>query len=167
MGRGSQELGGSYVLGAWAEQSVYLEPIGRRGGGTSVDVQAKDAAATTSMRLRWESEGPAHAPLWVRLHLDDLKPDQAPREKHADQILQLLASLPPEPSPSGPGVTVKALSEALRISPATTRRALRFLAEKGLCASNGAPSTKHLRYFCASPTNDQKDAHAESVELLK
>src|SRR5262249_20801371 len=29
-GRGSQEIGGSFVLGAWAEASLFFEPIGRK-----------------------------------------------------------------------------------------------------------------------------------------
>jgi len=38
-GRGSQEIGGSFVLGAWAENSVYLEPIGRKQGAVRFSVQ--------------------------------------------------------------------------------------------------------------------------------
>jgi len=148
MGRGSQELGGSFVLGAWAEQSVFLEPVGRKGGGTSFDVQLKDAAAPTTLRLRFEAEGPAHEPHAIRLHLEDVKPDLAPGEKHADQILQLLSTLPSEPGPHGAGVTVGALSKASNLSAATVLRALRFLAEKGFCTSNDTRSTKARRYNC-------------------
>ena len=166
MGRGSQELGGSYVLGAWAEQSIYLEPIGRKGGGTSFDVQAKDAAASTTMRLRWESEGPAHDPLWVRLILDDLKPDQAPGEKYADQVLQLLGTLPSEPSPNGAGVSIGAIVKALGKSRDTVRRTLTFLLEKGLCNANDALSTKHRRYFCNAPEKKPDALQTETQENL-
>jgi AAA domain-containing protein/DeoR-like protein with HTH domain len=166
VGRGSQELGGSYVLSAWAEQSVFLEPVGRKGGGISFDVQRKDSAAGRTLRLRWESEGPHHDPVWVRLHLDDVKPELAPGETHADQILQLLQTLPPEPSLNGAGVTVKALAEALKISPATVRRTLRFLVDKGLCAPNGAKSTKHVRYSYASEKKRPDEAHPENPDFL-
>jgi hypothetical protein len=166
MGRGSQEMGGSYVLAAWAEQSVFLEPIGRKGGGTRFDVQLKDGAAPQTLRLRWESEGPQHEPLWVRLHLDDMKADQAPGEKYADQVLQLLATLPPEPSLYGQGVTVKVLAVALKISDRTVRRTLDFLIEKGLCAANASPSTKLRRYFCTAPSDQSPAAQPETQDDL-
>ncbi len=68
-GRGSQELGGSFQLGAWAEQSVYLEPVGRKGGGVSFEVQSKDAAPVPPLYLVIESEGPRHDPTLIRLKL--------------------------------------------------------------------------------------------------
>ncbi len=166
LGRASQELGGSFVLGAWGEQSVFLEPVGRKGAGVSFDVQAKDAAAGTTLRLRWESEGPAHDPRWVRLHLDDPKPDQAPGEKYADQVEALLATLPAEPSPYGAGVTVKALAEAIRKSDRVVRNTLAFLIKNGRCAANPSPANKLRRYFCAAPEKGENAAQNESESLF-
>jgi Bifunctional DNA primase/polymerase, N-terminal/AAA domain len=53
--RGSQEMGGSFVLGAWGECSLFLEPIGRKQGAVRVEVQSKDAAP----RLREWKAAPA------------------------------------------------------------------------------------------------------------
>jgi RecA-family ATPase len=42
-GRGSQEMAHSYQLGAWGENSLFFEPVGRRQGGpVKVEVQTKD-----------------------------------------------------------------------------------------------------------------------------
>jgi len=167
MGRGSQELGGSFVLSAWAEQSIFLEPIGRKGAGVTFDVQAKDAAAGPTLRLRLESEGPQHEPVCVRLYLEDHKPEQAAGERYADQVEALLSTLPAEPSPHGAGVTVKALAAALKKSDKTVRRTLAFLIESGRCAANSSPSNKLRRYFCAAPEKHENAAQADSERLFQ
>jgi hypothetical protein len=155
LGRGSQEMGGSFILGAWTEQAVYLEPIGRKGGGSSFDVQQKDGAAGQTLRLRWEAEGPAHDPLWVRLHLDDIKPEKAAAQALAERILPLLQTLEHEPSPGGAGVSIAALVQALKgtrgASESGVRRALKILIDDGVCTPNDARSTKLRRYLC-TPT---------------
>ena len=155
MGRGSQEMGGSYVLSAWTEQSVYLEPIGRKGGGTAFDVQQKDGAGSQTLRLVWEATGPAHDPTTVRLKLEELKPQQAAAEALAERVLVLLQTLPPEPSPDGPGVSFPSLLAALRsakggpgVGESTVRRALKILIETGVCTPNDARSTKLKRFAC-------------------
>ncbi len=49
-GRGSQEISGSFVLGAWGENSIFFEPIGRTQG--SVRVTANEVNASPLGR-RW------------------------------------------------------------------------------------------------------------------
>jgi hypothetical protein len=170
MGRGSQEMGGSYVLAAWAEQSVFLEPIGRKGGGTSFDIQQKDGAGMPTLRLRWEVEGPAHDPTRVRLHLDEIKPHQAAAEALAEQVLVLLQTLPAEPSPAGPGVSIPSLVAALKgvrgASEKGVRSALRILIEKGVCTANDSRSTKGRRYTCTAPGDEPLPRTGPSQENL-
>src|SRR5262249_45598369 len=50
-GRGSQEISGSYVLGAWAENSLFFEPVGRKQGLVKVEVQTKDGPPQPPFRL--------------------------------------------------------------------------------------------------------------------
>lgn len=170
MGRGSQEMGGSFVLGAWTEQAVYLEPIGRKGGGTSFDVQQKDGAAGSTMRLTWESEGPPHDPTWVRLVLSEMKAEQRAIEQLAERVLQLVQTLPHEPAKDGAGVSVGAIVEALKGtgggSPARVRAALRFLVEKGICESNDSRGSKGRRYFCESDEKDPLTRNEKGQEKL-
>lgn len=170
MGRGSQEMGGSFVLGAWTEQAVYLEPIGRKGGGTSFDVQQKDGAASSTLRLTWESEGPAHDPAWVRLVLAEMKPDQKAVEALAELVLQCVQTLTHVPAKEGAGVPVGAIVEALKgtkgASPGRVRAALRFLVQNGSCESNEARSTKARRYFCESDIKSPLTRIPEGQENL-
>lgn len=67
VGRGSQEIGGSYVLGAWGENSLFFEPIGRKEGARKVAIQTKDSPPGPPFRLVFYAEGPSHAPTLVRL----------------------------------------------------------------------------------------------------
>jgi len=170
LGRGSQEMGGSFVLGAWTEQAVYLEPIGRKGGGTSFDVQQKDGAAGSTLRLSWESEGPAHDPVWVRLKLDEIKPQQAAAEALAEQVLQLLQTLPAEPSPYGAGVSIPTLVAALKgakgSSESGVKRALKILVDKGLCEPNASRGTKGRRYTCEPIENQPIGSQSNTQEKL-
>ena len=170
LGRGSQEMGGSFVLGAWTEQAVYLEPIGRKGGGTSFDVQQKDGAAGSTLRLSWESEGPAHDPVWVRLKLDDMKPNQAAAEALAEQVLQLIQTLPAEPSPYGAGVSIPTLVQTLKgikgASESGVKRALKILVDKGLCEPNASRGTKGRRYICEPTANQPIGSHPQTQEKL-
>lgn len=61
-GRGSQGIGGSFVLGAWGECSLFFEPIGRKQGAVRVEVQTKDGAPVPAFRLAIHAEGPARGP---------------------------------------------------------------------------------------------------------
>jgi hypothetical protein len=76
-GRGSQEIGGSYVLGAWGENSLFFEPVGRKQGHVRVEVQSKDSAPVPGFRLKVESEGPTHAPTLVRLVVEEEPQDRS------------------------------------------------------------------------------------------
>lgn len=142
-GRGSQEIGGSFVLGAWGENSLFFEPIGRKQGAVRVEVQSKDGAPTPGFRLRLESEGPSHAPTLVRLIAEEEKADD-----DADELVyQAIATLPPVEAVAGrPGVPVKAIIEATKKSDKTVRRALDNLLSVGRCLVTGTMSRKTKLY---------------------
>jgi len=126
VGRGSQEIGGSFVLGAWGESSVFFEPIGRKQGAVRIDIQSKDAPPQPAFTLHIETEGPAGAPERTRLVADV----DVPLAEIDDGVFQAVASLPPTEATEGhPGVTVKAIVEALKKADKTVRRALDRLLE--------------------------------------
>jgi hypothetical protein len=127
-GRGSQELGGSFVLGAWAESSLFFEPVGRKHGAVRVDVQSKDGAPVPGFRLTFEAEGPRHAPTLVRLRAEeDRSLDDAD-----ELVFQAVATLPKvEALARKPGVPVQAVAIALKRSDKTVQRALKNLRESG------------------------------------
>ncbi len=136
-GRGSQEIGGSYVLGAWGDNSLFFEPIGRKTGAVRVEVQSKDGAPVPAFRLRLESEGPAHAPILVRLFAED----DASESGVDDVVAVAVATLPTTPAVTGrPGVTVKALAEGIKKSDKTVREALKRLMAAGRCLEVGTAS---------------------------
>lgn len=137
VGRGSQEIGGSYVLGAWGENSLFFEPIGRTQGAVRVSVQTKDGPPVPAFRLIIDAEGPAHAPAAVRLRVED---DADPNE--ADELVfQAVASLPKQEAVTGkPGVSVKAVAAAIRKADKTVRRALDRLCEANRCLVTGSMS---------------------------
>jgi hypothetical protein len=143
VGRGSQELGGSFVLGAWAENSLFFEPMGRKPGGpVRVEIQSKDGAPIPAFRLEFETEGPRHAPTLVRLRAqDDRTGDDAD-----EVVFQAVATLPKtEPLAGRPGVSVQALAAALKRSDKTVRRSLKRLAEaERLVVSGQAAKGKDL-----------------------
>lgn len=127
VGRGSQEIGGSFQLGAWAENSLFFEPIGRKQGAVKVEVQTKDGPPVPAFTLRVEAEGPAHAPTRLVLQADDVT-DQSAAEQLQDQILQVLGGLPTvEPLVGKPGVPLKAILDAVKKSDRPVRTALRTL----------------------------------------
>ena len=105
-GRGSQELGGSFQLGAWAENSLFFEPIGRKHGAVKVEVQSKDAPPAPAFALVFESEGPVHDPTWVRLRAEELT-ETSVRARNLDAVLQALGTVPPSSAVEGlPGVLI-------------------------------------------------------------
>ena len=127
-GRGSQEIGGSYVLGAWGENSLFFEPIGRKQGAVRVEVQSKDGAPLPGFRLVFETEGPKHAPTLVRLKAEEDRSD----EDADDVVLQAVATLPKTEALAGKsGVAVQALVAALKRGDKTIRRALKRLGDGG------------------------------------
>jgi putative DNA primase/helicase len=142
-GRGSQEIGGSFVLGAWAENSLFFEPVGRKQGIVRVEVQSKDGAPVPAFRLRIEAEGPRSAPDIVRLVAEDEKA----AEDVDDVILQALTTLPKTEAVAGkPGVSVQTLLEALKKSDKTVRWALNRLVDGGRCLVTGKASKQKTLY---------------------
>src|SRR5262249_42587147 len=127
-GRGSQEIGGSFVLGAWAEASLFFEPIGRKQGAVRVEVQTKDGTPAPPFRLRLGAEGPPHAPTLLRLHADE---DRAGDD--ADELIyQAVGTLPKVDGIAGkPGVLIAKIAEAVKRSDKTVRRSLNRLRDAG------------------------------------
>jgi len=142
-GRGSQEIGGSFVLGAWGENSLFFEPIGRKQGAVRVEIQTKDGAPAPGFTLKIESEGPNHAPTLVRLVAQE---DADPHD--ADELVfQAVATLPKqEPVTGQPGVSFKAVKDALKRGDKTIRRALDRLCADERCLVTGT-ATKQAKLY--------------------
>jgi hypothetical protein len=120
-GRGSQEISGSFVLGAWAEQSLFFEPVGRTQGVVKVNVQSKDGAPVSPFSLKIESEGPRHAPTVIRLLAEDVKDTSESDEA----VHQAVATLEASPAAHGsPGVAPARIALALKRSEKTIKRSL-------------------------------------------
>jgi hypothetical protein len=131
-GRGSQEIGGSYVLGAWAENSLFLEPIGRKQGAVRVDVQTKDGPPITPFMLKITGEGPSHNPTKITLTTEEIT-DKSKAEELKDSVLQAVTSLPKTEARVGfAGVSVKAVVDQLKRSERAVRRAFKLLVEDGV-----------------------------------
>jgi hypothetical protein len=145
-GRGSQEIGGSYVLGAWGECSLFFEPIGRTQGAVRVEVQTKDGPPVPAFRLVFQAEGPLHAPTTVTLSAEP----ESDRQDADDSVLQAVASLPKTEALFGaPGVTRAAVAAALKRSEATVRRALKRLEDAGRLLVTGQATKKAALYAVA------------------
>jgi AAA domain len=126
-GRGSQEIAGSHVLGAWGECSIFLEPIGRKAGAVRLTVQCKDWAPMDPFRLVIESTGPAETPKTMTLRVEDDRGDDA-----EDRVLDAIATLPPvAPLTGSPGVPKAAIATLLKCSERTVQRALTKLEGSG------------------------------------
>jgi hypothetical protein len=142
-GRGSQELGGSYVLGAWGENSVFLEPIGRKQGAVKVEIQSKDGPPVAGFRLTIESEGPGHAPTLLRL----VAADAADEQSFDDVVLQAVATLPTTAADAGrPGVSIATLVTSLKKTDKTIRRSLKRLIDAKLVRETGKASKQQALY---------------------
>jgi len=146
VGRGSQEIGGSFVLGAWAENSLFFEPVGRKQGPARVEVQTKDAPPIPGFRLKIESEGPAYAPTLVRLVAEE---DVAPNSLD-DVVWQAIGTLPKEDAVEGePGVSLKAVVAHLKKGDKTIRRCLERLCKSKRCLVTGT-ATKGAKLYGVS-----------------
>ncbi len=129
-GRGSQEISGSFVLGAWGESSLFFEPIGRKQGAVRVEAQSKDAPPMPPFKLLVESEGPPHDPRWIRLRAEDLT-ESSVRERNMETVLQALQTLPATEAIEGkPGVPVDTLAKTVKLSDKTVRECLKGLREQ-------------------------------------
>jgi hypothetical protein len=144
-GRGSQEIGGSYALGAWGENSLFFEPVGRKHGVVTIAVQSKDGAPLPGFRLRLETEGPAHNPDVVRLTVEE---EATATESAVDDLVrQAVATLEPWPALVGrPGVPLSALIEATKKSEKSVRRALDRLIDAEVCLVTGTLPKKRKLY---------------------
>lgn len=147
-GRGSQEIGGSFVLGAWGENSLFFEPVGRKQGPVHVQVQSKDSAPVPGFTLTLESEGPAHAPSRIRLvATEEVDPHAAD-----EVVFQTVASGTTEPAYKGdPGVSVQAAMKATKLSESTVRRALKNLLEVERCLVTGT-TNKQAKLYGVTPS---------------
>ena len=142
-GRGSQEIGGSFVLGAWGENSLFFEPIGRKQGAVRVEVQTKDAAPVPGFTLKLESEGLSHNPTLVRLVAEE------DVDLHASDevVYQAVATLPKQAAKDGDsGVSKQALISALKLSESTVRRALKHLIDDERCLVTGTMNRQTKLY---------------------
>jgi hypothetical protein len=152
-GRGSQELGGSFQLGAWGECSLWFEPMGRKQGATRVEIQRKDGEPMPPFALRFESEGPAHAPTLVRLHVDEIN-IASKAEESKEKVFGALSSLTPVDvavvKSGGAGVTVKQIAEFLKVDEKTVRRALDLLKDEKRCLDIGKMSKGKKLYTVLS-----------------
>jgi AAA domain-containing protein len=142
-GRGSQEIGGSFVLGAWGENSLFFEPVGRKQGAVRIEVQTKDNAPVPGFTLTIESEGPPHAPDLVRLVAKEEVDPHA-----ADEVVfQAVAALPKQDAVKGaPGVSLDALIAATKLGNSTVRRALKNLIDLDRCLVTGTMSKQAKLY---------------------
>ena len=133
--RGSQEMGGSFVLGAWGECSLFFEPLGRKQGGCRVDVQVKDGPPVPSFKLGFYAEEPKHAPTLVRLTAEDQAEDTS-----ADDVLRQAVETAPktEAVEGNAGVSVTTLAVLRKRSEKTIRRGLKRLLEAKLVTVCGA-----------------------------
>ena len=146
-GRGSQEIGGSFALGAWGECSLFFEPIGRRQGAVRVEVQTKDGAPVPAFRLTIHAEGPADAPDLLTLMAEDVTDDTSVD----DQLAQAVATLEKSEAVVGkPGVAVTALAAALKKSDKSIRRGLKRLEASGRVVAIGQASKGVVLYGAAS-----------------
>lgn len=125
-GRGSQELAGSFQLGAWGENSLFFEPVGKT-GQVKVTVQRKDGAQTPAFVLRFETEGPLNNPTHVRLHADAPSTAEA-IEALQDRIIEVVPDLQMEEASNGQfGVSIERIGTAVSRSEAPVRQAIRAL----------------------------------------
>ena len=134
-GRGSQEIAHSYVLGAWGENSLFFEPIGRGQGAVRVTAQSKDGPPVAPFRLIFETEGPPQAPTVVRLKAED---DRDSADDLDEEVFQAIALLPQtEALTGGPGVTLETIAEAVKRRPRTLRRSITRLEDTGRIVATG------------------------------
>lgn len=144
-GRGSQEIAGSHVLGAWGECSIFFEPIGRKAGAVRVTVQCKDWAPLEPFRLVIQSTGPSATPETMTLLAETDRGDDAD-----ERVIDAIATLPPvSPLTGSPGVPKAALAESLKCSERTVQRSLTKLEGAGRISVTGYLSKKRPLYAVA------------------
>jgi hypothetical protein len=129
-GRGSQEMTGSYVLGAWGENSLFFEPLGRDARAVvKLDVQVKDAPPTAPLRLVIDSDGPTHDPTELRVRAVELA-EAGTGTKNRESLLAALRTLTPVPADDllgAHGLPVDTLAKAVGLSEKTVKAHLKLL----------------------------------------
>jgi muconolactone delta-isomerase len=111
--RGSQEIIGSFVLGAWAEVSLFVEPIGKQYGIAKAQVQTKDGMPPEPFKIVIESEGPPERPTVIRLRVEELGKDQKALELK-EKVYGLVGNLEATAAREGEsGVSIASIALAL------------------------------------------------------
>src|SRR5215831_11481160 len=87
--RGSQEIRGSFVFGAWGENSLFFSP---GEGGTRVTIQTKDGPAPEPFQLVIDTEGDNANPQVIRLRAEAVNDSSA--EDLKKRVLDCVATLP-------------------------------------------------------------------------
>jgi hypothetical protein len=138
-GRGSQELMGSFVLGAWAEQSVFLEAKDRTGKLVAFELQSKDLNGLPApLRVVVED-----TPDTLTLRLDDF-PTTA---SAAERVWEAMGTAPPSEAHTGyAGISVATLVAKTKLSDKTIRAALTLLVSDGRCLEVGRTSKQAKLY---------------------
>jgi hypothetical protein len=147
-GRGSQEISGSYVLGAWAETSLFFEPMGKQYGVAKLQVQTKDGMPPEPFKLVIESEGPDEAPTVYQLRIEELGKDAKALE-FKERVYGLVGTLERTEAILGQsGVSVNAVCVALERKPGnkTTRETLKALEQEARLMMVGTAKKGALLY---------------------
>jgi len=119
LGRGSQEMFGSFVLGAWTEQSLFIEPEDRTGKLLCLSLQSKDVKLNAPLRLVITESDTA-----MTVTLDDLPTAAGTAERVWEAIG---TATPSEPYKGSRGVGIANLVMALKLSDKTIRVAVQEL----------------------------------------
>jgi hypothetical protein len=149
MARGSQEIIGSFVLGAWAEVSLFFEPVGKQYGVAKAQVQTKDGMPPEPFKIVIESEGPRDRPTIIRLRVEELGKDQKTQE-FKEKVYGLVGTLNHTDAQTGEsGVGIASLAQALDLKPDHTalRKSVKALAaeDRLRMAGTGAKGAKLYR----------------------
>ncbi|MDA2911568.1 AAA family ATPase [Nitrospiraceae bacterium AH_259_D15_M11_P09] len=145
-GRGSQEIGGSYVLGAWGENSLFFEPLGRKQGPVRVEIQSKDSPPQPAFQLTIRSEEePGESPRIV-LVAEDVSFETA-AEKLKEQVFEAVASLAKTEAQEGePGILREDICKAVKRSDRPVRTALNGLQNEHRIKVVGKATRQRLLY---------------------
>jgi DNA-binding transcriptional ArsR family regulator len=131
-GRGSQELSGSYVLGAWGENSLFFEPIGRRAEGAKVETQSKDLPPIPPFKMVIQAEGEPHDPRVLRLRAEELA-ETTVGAQNRTKVFAALRNGDSVPADEGKaGVPVSAIVATTKLSDKSVRAHLKELWKDGL-----------------------------------
>ena len=141
VGRGSREIAGSHVLGAWGENSLFFAPIGT--GLVKITVQSKDLPPSPPFRLVIESEGASEDPTMIHLRAEDWKTTSA-AEASKERVYEALTTLSPDDlatlEKGRRGISIRQLMKAVKRSDKTVRKDIKCLIAEGRCLEVGTLS---------------------------